>query len=81
MRKVSLGFPTRADTNRTVHPQNHSLKFAIVEVERLYNICSKTKALISRGVTAQPICVFVFAHAKSRFSCDGAHITIKQNGS
>ena len=29
---------------------------------------AKTKALISCEVTAQLICVFVFAYAKSRFS-------------
>ena len=34
----------------------------------------KTKALISFAVTAKLICVFVFAHAKSRFSHDGAHL-------
>ena len=33
------------------------------------SICvAKTKALISGAVTAQLICVFVFAYAKSRFS-------------
>ena len=35
---------------------------------------AKTKALISCAVTAQLICVFVFAYAKSRFSYDAAHI-------
>ena len=35
---------------------------------------AKTKALISCAVTAQPICVFVFAYAKSRFSHNEAHI-------
>ena len=35
---------------------------------------AKTKALISCAVTAQLICVFVFAYAKSRFSHDEAHI-------
>ena len=34
----------------------------------------KTKALISYAVTAQLICAFVFAYAKSRFSHDAAHI-------
>ena len=37
----------------------------------------KTKALISFGVTAKLICVFVFAYAKSRFSHDAAHIMFK----
>ena len=33
----------------------------------------KSKVLISCAVTAQLICVFVFAYAKSRFSHDAAH--------
>ena len=35
----------------------------------------KTKALISCAVTAQLICVFVSANAKSRFSHDAARDT------
>ena len=35
---------------------------------------AKTKALISCAVTAQLICVFVFAYAKSRFSHDEAQM-------
>ena len=34
----------------------------------------KTKALINCAVTAQLICVFVFAYAKGRFSRGAAHI-------
>ena len=37
---------------------------------------AKTKALISCAVTAQLICVFVFAYAKSRFSRNKAHMFI-----
>ena len=41
-------------------------------------IClAKTKALISCAVTAQLICVFVFAYAKSRFSHDAAHLDVQ----
>ena len=36
----------------------------------------KTKALISCVVTAQLICIFVFAYANSRFSLDVAHIVL-----
>ena len=36
----------------------------------------KTKALISCAVTAQLICVFVFAYVKSQFSHEAAHIII-----
>ena len=35
---------------------------------------AKTKALISCAVTAQLLCVFVFAYAKSRFSQNEAQI-------
>ena len=36
----------------------------------------KTKALISCAVTAQLICVFVFAYTKIRFSHDTAHFSV-----
>ena len=39
---------------------------------------AKTKALISCAVTAQRICFFVFAYAKSRFSHNEAHMTFSQ---
>ena len=39
---------------------------------------AKTKALISYAVTAQLICVFIFAYAKSRFSLNEAHISNKK---
>ena len=35
---------------------------------------AKTKALISFAVTAQLLCGFIFAYAKSRFSHDAAQI-------
>ena len=38
---------------------------------------AKTKALISCAVTAQLICVFVFAYAKSRFSHNEAQNIVK----
>ena len=37
---------------------------------------AKIKALISFAVTAELICVFVFAYAKSRFSHDAAHFSM-----
>ena len=40
---------------------------------------AKTKALISCTVTAQLICTFVFAYAKSRFSHDAAQMKGTQN--
>ena len=41
---------------------------------------AKTKALISCSVTAQLICGFDFAYAKSRFSHDAAHIKVGFEG-
>ena len=38
----------------------------------------KTKVLISFGVTAKLICVFVFAYVKSWFSHDAAHINYQE---
>ena len=38
---------------------------------------TKTKALISFGVTTKLICVFVFAYAKCWFSHDAAQISLK----
>ena len=40
---------------------------------------AKTKALISFAVTAKLICVFVFAHARNRFSHNEAHIVLAYN--
>ena len=67
--------------NRAVQPQKmaRSLKFRITVVEGLYYPYSK-KALISCTVTAQLICVFVFAYAKIRFSHDEAHIVNGRKG-
>ena len=36
----------------------------------------KTKALTSCAITAQLICAFVFAYAKSRFFHDAAHVIV-----
>ena len=48
------------------------LKLEILDLERkeivLYIYVVKTKMLISRAVTAQLICAFVFTYAKSMFS-------------
>ena len=45
---------------------------------RDFNIhVGKTKALISCAVTAQLICVFVFASAKSRFSHNEAQMFLR----
>ena len=68
MRNLSLGFPTRPDTNRDVQLQKlaKGLKFRT----DCTIFIAKTKALISCAVT----CAFVFAYAKSRFSHEAAHM-------
>ena len=72
------------DTNRAVQRQKmvRDLKFRIKELEGLFYLCSENKGddqLISCAVTAQLICVFVFAYAKCRFSHDAAHFEQQQN--
>ena len=65
---LSSEFPTRSDTNQAVQSQRmaRGWKFRYRK-KRDWTICiAKTKALISCA-TAQLICVFVFACAKSRF--------------
>ena len=84
---MSLGFPTRSDTNRAVQPQKtvRGLKFQdlgsrYVDKRDCTIYIAKTKALISCAVTAQLICVFVFAYAKRRFSHDAAHLILYNVG-
>ena len=85
-RKLSLGFPTRFDTNQTVQPQKMATaqKLRIYEEEGLYYLCCENKGADQlRSSSAQLICAFIFAYAKSRFSHDSAHIvfsTLKKNG-
>ena len=44
------------------------------DVEGLYYLCSENRGADKLAVTAQLICVFVFAYAKSRFSHDMPHL-------
>ena len=72
---LSLAFLTRSDTNWAVQPQMaRGLLFQIYEVEGVYYVV-KMKALISRVVTGQLLCIFVFAYAKIRFPHDTAHVS------
>ena len=65
-------FSTRSDTNRTLQSQKQakSLTFRPTSYE------AKTNALISCPVTAQLICIFVFAYADCWFSDAAAHFTL-----
>ena len=78
MRKPSLGFPTRSDTNQALQPQKmtRGLKFWIKKVEGLYYPCSEKKGADQLCGYWKLICVFVFAYAKSRFSHNEAHLFI-----
>ena len=67
-KKRYSGFPTRSDTNRTVHSQKmaRDLKFRFKEVEGLYYLCSENSFAVNS----------LFSHMqRSRFSHDGAHIS------
>ena len=74
--------PNRYDTNQTVQPQQLA-RSLISDIERRHHTIdgAKTRALISCAVTAQLICVFVFAYADPWFSGAGAHLlTMKSFG-
>ena len=73
MRKPTIWFPTRSDTNQAVQLQKmaRGLKFWIKKEEGLYYPCSENKGADQlRGL----ICDFVFAYAKHWFSHIAAHI-------
>ena len=74
IRKPVFNVSTRYDKNRTVQLcVARGLKFPILEEEGSYYLYSENiGALIRCTVTAQLICVFVFAYAKSKFSYDEA---------
>ena len=74
--KPTMWFPNRSDTNQAVQSQKQarSLKFRIEVEEELYYPSSKPKALISFTVTANLICVFVFAYVDCWFSHEAAHL-------
>ena len=76
-RKQRFGFPIRSNTNRHAQSQKQarSLNFWIGIVGPS-NCVAKTKALISCAVTAQLICVFVFAYADCLFSCSVANLKV-----
>ena len=68
--KLSSGFLTRSDTNLPVQPMKmvRGLKFRLLGVGKLNHLRSKKRALFSCGVTAQLICIFIFAYAESKVS-------------
>ena len=67
MRKTTMCFLNRSDTNRAVQA---------LEAENFGFHVAKTKALISFAVTAKLICIFVFAYADCWFSHDVAQLCL-----
>ena len=65
---LSLGFPTRSDTNRDKQPRKMARcwNFRIKKVEVLHFLCSEKKGVVITHL----ICIFLFAYAKIRFSHD-----------
>ena len=65
-----MWFPNRSDTIQAAQSQKQArnLKFQILKKRKCTIRVAKTKALISFAVTANLICVFVFAYADCWFS-------------
>ena len=72
MRKSTIWFPNRSDTNRAVQIEAGNFGF---RKERNCTIrIAKTKAQISFAITAKLISAFGFAYADCWFSHDAAQI-------
>ena len=86
MRKLKFGFLTRSDTNRPIQLQKKARKrleawnFKFKKKRNCTIKVAKTKALISSAVTAQLICMFVFAYGDCWFSFAHLHFKILVNG-
>ena len=78
---LSLGFPTRSDTNQAVQPQKiaRGLKFCTSEVEGLYKLCSENKGADQLGSYCAADQHLVFAYAKSQISPDAAHLRLSSS--
>ena len=76
MRRPTIEFPTRSDTNQPVQSQKQAmgLKFWISAEEKLYYLCSENKGLISFAVPAKLVWAFGFAYADYWFSDAAAHL-------
>ena len=73
MRKPTMWFPNRSDTNRAVHTQKTARNFGFRKKMNCTIRVAKKKALISLAVTRKLICVFVNAYADCWFSHEAAH--------
>ena len=75
MRKTTIGLSIRSDTSLQSQRSRLEARNFGFKKKRDCTICvAKTKTLVSCAVTAQLICVFVFAYAICWFSDAGAHL-------
>ena len=77
MRKPTMWFSNRFDTNRAIKAQKMARGWKCFDLESREIVQSirlaKTKMLISFAVTAKLICAFGFAYADCWFSHEAAH--------
>ena len=71
VKKPTMWFPNMSDTNRPVQAQKRARSLKRYCTTR---VAKTRRALINCAVTAQLICVFVFALAFCCFSCAAAHL-------
>ena len=72
MRKPTMWFPNRSNTNRAVQVEKMAGNFGFSKSRNCTIHLVKTKVLISFAVTAKLFCPFIFAYAKCWFSHDTA---------
>ena len=79
MRKPTIWFMNRSDTNRAVQVQKMARywKFWILKIKELYCPCSENKGTDQLRVTVKLICAFVFTYANCWFSDVAAHMFLK----
>ena len=75
---MSLGFPTRSNTNQSVQEKKmaRGLEFWIKEVEELYYLYSKIKGADQLCCSCAADMRLCFAYVKSRFSHDIAQLSL-----
>ena len=81
MRKPTLRFPNKFDTNQAKQAQKMARRIGnfCCRKKRNCTIClAITKALISFAVTVTLICAFAFAYADYWFSHEVAHVEISR---
>ena len=77
MLSSNFGFPTMSDTNRAIQSQKMAINFLFMKLRECTINVAKTKVLLRCTITAQLICVFVFAYTLIRFCHDAAQLQKK----